>query len=175
MFHKDHRNRMSRRTCTATCCVLLKPVEFVKELFPAYNPDVVVKVPPWGKKRSFELCIHHMILKNIIKSTVQHGAQWQKWSGTLYGEERLAFCEKTIRGGEERGARGNAPISGLIFLLFLPYQWLDQAWWMTEGGRRGVRGGQNLLAKLSKPAQCEEDKRLLCASYWRVALGEGGG
>lgn len=35
---------------SATCCVLLKPVEFVRELFPAYNPDVVVKVPPWKIK-----------------------------------------------------------------------------------------------------------------------------
>lgn len=42
------------------------------------------------------------------------------------------------------------------------------------GGKRGVRGGQNLLPKLSKPAQCEEDKRLLCASHRRVAWGEGG-
>lgn len=42
--------RMSRKTCTATCCVLLKPVEFVRELFPAYSPDVVVKVPPWEEK-----------------------------------------------------------------------------------------------------------------------------
>lgn len=55
MFHKDlvdnekcqiETDRRSRQTCTATCCVLLKPVEFVRELFPAYNPDVVVKVPP---------------------------------------------------------------------------------------------------------------------------------
>lgn len=26
--------------------MLLKPVEFVRELLPAYSPDVVVKVPP---------------------------------------------------------------------------------------------------------------------------------
>ena len=31
---------------TATCCVLLNPVEFVSELLPAYNPDVVVNVLP---------------------------------------------------------------------------------------------------------------------------------
>lgn len=37
----------------ATCCVLLKPVEFVRELFPAYSPDVVVKVPPWRERDLF--------------------------------------------------------------------------------------------------------------------------
>lgn len=50
---------------------------------------------------------------------------------------KKVFCEKTIWGGEQRGAWGNAPNSGLIFLLFLPYHWLDQAWWMTEGGEKG--------------------------------------
>lgn len=39
--------------CVATCCVLLKPVEFVRELFPAYSPDVVVKVPPWRERDLF--------------------------------------------------------------------------------------------------------------------------
>lgn len=41
---------------------------------------------------------------------------------------------------------------------------------MMEGGERRVRGGQNLLAKLSEPTECEEDKRLLCA-----ACSGGGG
>lgn len=36
------------------------------------------------------------------------------------------------------------------------------------GGRRRVRGGQNLLTKLSKPAECKEDKRLLCVSATAV-------
>lgn len=45
---------------------------------------------------------------------------------------------------------------------------------MMEGGERRVRGGQNLLAKLSEPAECEEDKRLLCVSYWRAACSGGG-
>lgn len=46
---------------------------------------------------------------------------------------------------------------------------------MMEGGERRVRGGQNLLAKLSEPAECEEDKRLLCVSYWRAVCSGGGG
>lgn len=33
------------------------------------------------------------------------------------------------------------------------------------GGKRKGGGGQKLLAKLSQAAQCEEDKRPLCASY----------
>lgn len=43
-------------------------------------------------------------------------------------------------------------------------------------GKRRVRGGENLLAKLSKPAECEEDKRLLCAKEWcgvKEVLGRG--
>lgn len=32
-------------------------------------------------------------------------------------------------------------------------------------GGGGGSSGQKLLAKLSQPAQCEEDKRALCASY----------
>lgn len=167
---------MRRRKCAATCCVLLKPVEFVRELFPAYNPDVVVKVPPLGKKnRPFELCIHHIISKNMIKSEELPAVQWQKWNGTLLeGTKRLVFCETTIWGGEQREALGSAPNSGLIFPLFLSYQWLDQAWWMTEGGREGWGSGQNLPPKSPRPAQCEGDKRLLCASYRRVESGEWG-
>lgn len=38
----------------------------------------------------------------------------------------------------------------------------------------GVRGG-GVAEPASKPAQCEEHKRLLCVSYRRVARGEGGG
>lgn len=33
------------------------------------------------------------------------------------------------------------------------------------GAGGGGSSGQKLLAKLSQPAQCEEDKRALCASY----------
>ena len=172
-----HRKRMRRRKCAATCCVLLKPVEFVRELFPAYNPDVVVKVPPLGKKnRPFELCIDHIISKNMIKSAALPALQWQKWNGTLLeGTKRLVFCETTIWGGEQREALGSAPNSGLIFPLFLSYQWLDQAWWMTEGGREGWGSGQNLPPKSPRPAQCEGDKRRLCVSYRRVESGKGGG
>lgn len=45
------------------------------------------------------------------------------------------------------------------------------------GGKRWVRGGKNLLAKLSEPAECKEDKRLLCVSYccvWTACWGGGG-
>lgn len=59
-------------------------------------------------------------------------------------QKEMAHCckyyllvKKTACGGEQRGAWGNAPKSGLIFLLFLPYHWLDQSWWMMEGGRGG--------------------------------------
>lgn len=31
--------------------MLLKPVEFVRELLPTYNPDVVVNVPPEEDKK----------------------------------------------------------------------------------------------------------------------------
>lgn len=40
--------------------------------------------------------------------------------------------------------------------------------------RGGAEKGEGWLPKPSKPAQCEEDKRLLCVSYWRVAWSEGG-
>lgn len=126
--------------CAATCCVLLKPVEFVKELFPAYNPDVVVKEPP--RRKIKELLSNFFDQKNIIKFVVLQAVQWQKRNGALLEEKRLVFCETTIWGSEQREAWGTAP-SSLISLLFLSYQWLDQAWWMTEGSRKGVRGGQN--------------------------------
>lgn len=43
--------------CVATCCVLLKPVEFVRELFPAYSPEVVVKVPPERERDHFNVYV----------------------------------------------------------------------------------------------------------------------
>lgn len=39
-----------RNSITATCCVLLNPVEFVRELLPAYSPEVVVKLPPMRER-----------------------------------------------------------------------------------------------------------------------------
>lgn len=45
-IRSEQSSRTRRTEATATCCVLLKPLEFVRELFPAYSPDVVVKVPP---------------------------------------------------------------------------------------------------------------------------------
>lgn len=164
--------RMSRRVCVATCCVLLKPVEFVRELFPAYSPDVVVKVPPWRERDLFTYVYNRWWIIEFVLLQAQDGKKWH-----IVGRKTLSLVKKTACGGEQRGAWGSAPKSGLIFLLFLPYHWLDQVWWMMEGGKRRVRGGQNLLAKLSEPAECKEDKRLLCVSYWCVwaACCGGGG
>lgn len=124
---------MSRRVCVATCCVLLKPVEFVRELFPAYSPDVVVKVPPWRESDDFTYVYNRWWIIEFVLLQAQDGKKWH-----IVGRKILSFGEKkTACGGEQRGAWGNAPKSGLIFLLFLPYHWLDQVWWMMEG----VRGG----------------------------------
>lgn len=159
---------MSRRVFVATCCVLLKPVEFVRELFPAYSPDVVVKVPPWRKK------IFSVMYKTDDKSLNLYYCKYgdgKKWH--IVERKILSFSgkkKKTVCGGKQRGAWGNAPTSGLIFLLFLPYHWLDQVWWMMEGGKRRVRGGQNLLAKLSE--QNVRKTRACCV--WAACCAGGG-
>lgn len=81
----------------ATCCVLLKPVEFVRELFPAYSPDVVVKVPPWRERDRF--------VYKYNRSSVQLQAQDGK-KCNIVGRQILSFGEKkkTACGGEQRGA-----------------------------------------------------------------------
>lgn len=72
--------------------------------------------------------------------------EWLNLHDCKRGTEEMPYCweaniifywGKNARGGEQRGACGNAPESGLIFPLFLPYHWLDQAWWMMEGARGG--------------------------------------
>lgn len=124
------------------------------------------------RKRSFHLRTQQIMNHWICTAA---NSDWKR-NVVLLGGKYYLWVKKKIRVVVNRGgACGNAPKSGLIFPLFLPYHWLDQAWWMMEGGERRVRGGQNLLAKLSEPAECEEDKRLLCVSYWRAACSGGGG
>lgn len=122
------------------------------------------------RKRSFHLRTQQIMNHWICTSA---RSDWKR-NVILLGGKYYLLVKKTACGGEQRGACGNAPKSGLIFPLFLPYHWLDQARWMMEGGERRVRGGQNLLAKLSEPVECEEDKRRLCVSYWRAACTGGG-
>lgn len=84
------------------------------------------------RKRSFHLCTQQ-IMNHWIRSS-----GWKR-NVVLLGGKYCLFVKKkkTACGDEQREACGNALKSGLIFPLFLPYHWLDQAWWMMEG----VRGG----------------------------------
>lgn len=91
-----------------------------------------------------------------------------KWD-IVREKKRLVFCETTIWGGEQREAWGSAPNSGLIFLLFLSYQWLDQAWWMTEGCREGW--GVDKTCSQSHPSPHNVRKTRDCC-VWAT---EGGG
>lgn len=71
--------------------------------------------------------------ENIIKSAVQ----WRKWNDPLSREKkRLVFCETTIRWWTEGGLRESSQQWPYLSPL-PPYQWLDQAWWMTGGDREG--------------------------------------
>lgn len=59
-----------------------------------------------GGKRSFELCIHHMISKNIIKSAILQAKLWKKWNGTLLGEKKISLLWKNyLRWWTEGGLR----------------------------------------------------------------------
>lgn len=87
----DSRSQQKNKqeVCVATCCVLLKPVEFVRELFPAYSPDVVVKVPPWREKDLFTY-IHnwwwllkakdgkkwHIVVRKILSFSGKKNCSW---------------------------------------------------------------------------------------------------
>lgn len=91
---------MSRRGCVATCCVLLKPVEFVRELFPAYSPDVVVKVPPWRERDLFSYVYNRCGIIKFVLLQAQAGKKWH-----IVGRKILSFSEKkTSCGGKQKGA-----------------------------------------------------------------------
>lgn len=128
--------RMSRRVCVATCCVLLKPVEFVRELFPAYSPDVVVKVPPWRKKIFSVMYTTDDKSLNLYYCKYGDGKKWH-----IVERKILSFSEKkkkklfvvVNRGGPE----GMLPRVALSFSSSsLITDWIrSDEWW------RGVRGG----------------------------------
>lgn len=92
-----------------------------------------------------------------------------KWD-IVREKKRLVFCETTIWGGEQREAWGSAPNSGLIFLLFLSYQWLDQAWWMTEGCSEGW--GVDKTCSQSRPSPHNVRKTRDCC-VWATEVGGG--
>lgn len=80
--------------------MLLKPVEFVRELFPAYNPEVVVKVPPSRTKEyKFELQnILHEKKKNThtTKSVARQINAVTEMRKHIVKRGKKDFCETTI-------------------------------------------------------------------------------
>lgn len=129
----DSSKRMSRRVCVATCCVLLKPVEFVRELFPAYSPDVVVKVPPWRERDLFTYVYNRWWIIEFVLLQAQDGKKWH-----IVGRKTLSLVKKKLlvvvnRGGPE----GVLPRVALSFSSSsLITDWIgSDEWW------RGVRGG----------------------------------
>lgn len=123
------------------------------------------------RKRSFHLCTQQ-IMNHWICTTAS--PDWKRNVVLLGGKYYLLVKKNCLWWWTEGGLRECS--QEWPYLSPLPPLSLIGSGLMNDGGgERRVRGGQNLLAKLSEPAECEEDKRLLCVSYWRAVCSGGGG
>lgn len=125
--------RMSRRVCVATCCVLLKPVEFVSELFPAYSPDVVVKVPPWRERDLFTTLYNRWWIIEFLLLQSQDGKKWH-----IVGRKTLSLVKKNCLWWWTEGGLRECS-QEWPYLSPLPPLSLIGSGLMNDGG--GVRGG----------------------------------